>query len=183
MLFLRRIVMGSTSKNKFAGAQRASVAPHARPRQGSLPGRAPRGRLGRGGGRSCRWGGGFVCDRALSDGSVKAGIRRLPTGLPGAGGEAGGAPTSPTSPKLSSGPPRGKSRRCRRRREPPERSRGPPGVPASLPLRRARPRPPPRSGRPPAIRCPPRAAARSLTRARRAQPPAPPALAPSLLSS
>lgn len=146
--------MGSTSKNKFAGAQRASVAPHARPRQGSLPGRAPRGRLGRGGGRSCRWEGGFVCDRALSDGRVKAGIRRLPTGLPGAGGAAGGAPTSPTSPKLSSGPPRGKSRRCRRRREPPERSRGPPGVPASLPLRRARPRPPPRSGRPPAIRHP-----------------------------
>ncbi|XP_041343052.1 translation initiation factor IF-2-like [Pyrgilauda ruficollis] len=143
MLFLRHIVMGSTSKNKFAGAQRAGVAPHARPRQGSLPGPRSPGppRAGRGpelqvGRRLCLRSG--AKRRRRQGWHPPAGDRAPRSRRRGAGGGGeGGAPTSPASPKLSSGPPPEKRRR--RSREPPERSRALPVVPASLPVRRARP--------------------------------------------
>lgn len=88
--------MGSTSKNKFAGAQRASVAPYARHWQDSRPRSLspPRGRLRRprGGerGPGGRWGGGFVSDRAWNEGGGGAGDRRLATGLCGEGEGGGG---------------------------------------------------------------------------------------------
>lgn len=167
--------MGSTSKNKFAGAPRASVAPHARPRQGSRPGTRSPGppRVGKGPGlqverRLCLPSG--AKRRRRQGEQPPAGDRASRSGRRGAdgGGEGGATPASPASPKLSSGP---QPAQRRRRREPPERSRGPPGVPASLPVRRARP-----SAasplRPPAIRRDAPAALRSAPAALPAPPPA-----------